>query len=131
MRPALADDLQGADGVRQVSVVALLPDRAAHREAGNVRRERVTRPDPRSAVFGKSWIGGGFADSLEGVAVLELRVGEGVALRDEHGGVVVRDHARAGETAGCGILFLPAEHDGHTSLVASLRSREPKSQVGT
>ena len=57
-------------------------------------------------------IGDDVVEGLERVAVLELGIGQRVALHDERGGVVVQDHVHAGEAAGGGVLFLPVERDG-------------------
>ena len=45
------------------------------------------------------------------LAVLELGIGQRVALHDERRGIVVQDHVHAGEARGGGVLLLPVERD--------------------
>ena len=60
---------------------------------------------------------------LERVAVLELRIGQRVALHDERGGVVVQDHVHAGEAAGGAVLLLPVEGDRGAGFVRHLQQQ--------
>ena len=52
------------------------------------------------ALIAEGYIGGDVVEGLQRVAILEERVGEGVALLDLRRGVVVQDHVHAGEAGG-------------------------------
>ena len=107
---ALAGALERADDVQEVGVVALLAGRRAEGlEALVGVVERIEAGAP--ALVGEGRIGDDVVEGLERVAVLELGIGQRVALHDERGGVVVQDHVHAGEAAGGGVLFLPVERD--------------------
>ena len=84
----------------------------------------VQRIDAVAPAFvGKRRIGDDIIEGLEGVAVLELGIGQRVALHDERRGVVVQDHVHAGEAAGRGVLLLPVERDGSARLIAYLQKQ--------
>ena len=119
---ALAGALERADDVQQVGVVALLGRRRAEGlEAlvGIVQRIEAGAP----ALVGEWRIGDDVVEGLERVAVLELGIGQRVALHDERGGVVVQDHVHPGEAAGGGVLLLPVERDGGAGFVAHLQQQ--------
>ncbi len=119
---ALAGALERADDVQQVGVVALLGGRRAEGlEALVGVVERIEAGAP--ALVGKGRIGDDVVEGLERVAVLELGIGQRVALHDQRGGVVVQDHVHAGEAAGGGVLLLPVERDGGAGLVADLQQQ--------
>ena len=96
---AFAGALQGADDVQQVGVVALPGGRHAEGlEAfvGVVGRVETGAP----ALVAKGRIGDHIVEGLERVAVLELGIGQRIALYNERRGVVVQDHVHARQTAG-------------------------------
>ena len=127
---AFAGALERADDVQQVGVVALLGGRRAEGlEALVGIVERIEAGAP--ALVGERRIGDDVVEGLERVAVLELGIGQRVALHDQRGGVVVQDHVHAREAAGGGVLFLPVERDGGAGLVATFSSSEPEPQVGS
>ena len=90
--------------------------------------ERIEAGAP--ALVGKRRIGDHVVERLERVAVLELGIGQRVALHDECRGVVVQDHVHAGEAAGGGILLLPVERDGSARLVADLQQQRARAASG-
>ena len=71
----------------------------------------------------KGRIGDDVVEGLERVAVLELGIGQRVALHDERRGVVVQDHVHPGEAGGGGVLFLPVERDLGAGLVADFQQQ--------
>ena len=75
------------------------------------------------ALVAEGRIGDDVVESLEGVAILELGVGERVALHDQRRGVVVQDHVHAGQAGGSGILLLPVKGDLRAGLVAYLQEQ--------
>ena len=83
--------------------------------------ERIEAGAP--ALVAERRIGDDVVEGLERVAVLELGIGQRVALHDQRRGVVVQDHVHAGEAAGGGVLFLPVERDGGAGLVAHLQEQ--------
>ena len=119
---AFAGALERADDVQQVGVVALLGGRRAEGlEAVVGIVERIEAGAP--ALVAERRIGDDVVEGLERVAVLELGIGQRVALHDERRGVVVQDHVHAGQAAGGGVLFLPVERDGGAGLVAHLQQQ--------
>ena len=119
---AFAGALERADDVQQVGVVALLGGRRAEGlEALVGVVERIEAGAP--ALVGERRIGDDVVEGLERVAVLELGIGQRVALHDERGRVVVQDHVHARQAAGGGVLFLPVERDGGAGLVAHLQQQ--------
>ena len=83
--------------------------------------ERIEAGAP--ALVGERRIGDDVVEGLERVAVLELGIGQRVALHDQRGRVVVQDHVHAGEAAGGGILFLPVERDRGAGLIAHFQEQ--------
>ena len=63
------------------------------------------------ALVAERRIGDDVVEGFESVAILEFRVGEGVALDDQRRGVVVQDHVHAGKARRGGVLLLPVERD--------------------
>ena len=119
---AFAGALERADDVQQVGVVALPGGRRAERlEAivGIVQRIDAVAP----ALVGERRIGDDEVESLEAVAVLELGIGQRVALHDQRGRVVVQDHVHSRQAAGGSVLFLPVQRDGSAGLVAHLQEQ--------
>ena len=95
---AFAGALERADDVQQVGVVALLGGRHAEGlEALVGVVERIEAGAPALVAEGR--IGDDVVEGLERVAVLELGIGQRVALLDERRRVVVQDHVHAGEAA--------------------------------
>ena len=93
---ALAGALERADDVQQIGVVALLAGRRAEGlEAVVGIVERIEAGAP--ALVRERRIGDDVIEGLERVAVLELGIGQRVALHDERRGVVVQDHVHAGQ----------------------------------
>ena len=117
---ALAGALERTDDVQEVGVVALLV-------GGNAKNleplEGVVQQIEAGAptLVAKRRIGDDVIECLERVAVLELGIGQGVALLNEGRGVVVQDHVHAGEAACGSILFLPVEGDGGAGVVGHLQ----------
>ena len=94
---ALAGALERADDVQQIGVVALLGRRHAEMlEAFKFIVGRVNAGAP--ALVAERRIGDDVVKGLERAAVLELGIGQRVALLDERRGVVVQDHVHAGES---------------------------------
>ena len=94
---AFARALERTDDVQQVGVVALLGRGHAERlEAFKRILRRVNAGAP--ALVAERRIGDDVVEGLERVAVLELGIGERVALHDERSRVVVQDHVHPGES---------------------------------
>ena len=108
--------------MQQVGVVALLRGRRAEGlEAIVGIAQRIDAVAP--AFVGEGRIGDDMVESLEAVAILELGIGQRVALDDQRGGVIVQDHVHPREAAGGGVLLLPVERDGGAGLVADFQEQ--------
>ena len=119
---AFAGTFERANDVQQIGIVALLGGRRAEGLEALVRVvERIDAGAP--ALVGERRIGDDVVEGLERVAVLELGIGERVALHDERRGVVVQDHVHAGEAAGGRVLLLPVERDRGAGLVAHFQQQ--------
>ena len=106
--------------VQQVGVIALFVGRDA--KVLEALPGIVLWIQPGAPAFvGERWIGNhkikGFEIALIG---LEQRIGQGIALLDQRGRVVVQDHVHARQTGGGGILLLPVEGDIGLRLVTHL-----------
>ena len=126
---ALAGAFERADDVQQVGVVALLGGRCAEglkAIVGVVQRIEARAP----ALVGKGRIGDHVVEGFERFAILELGIGQGVALHDERRGVVVQDHVHAGKAAGGGILLLPVEGDRRLGLIGHLQEQRTRAAGG-
>jgi hypothetical protein len=78
------------------------------------------------ALVGKRRIGDHVIEGLQRFAVLELRIGQGVALHDQRAGVVVQDHVHARQAAGGGVLLLPVERDFRGGLGAHFQQQRSR-----
>ncbi len=116
---AFASGLKRADDVHQIGVVGLFGGRDAVRIEA-VERVVVGIEAGASAFVGKGQVGDDVVKGLEGVAVFEERVGEGVALFDFGFGMVVEDHVHVGQTGVGGVFLLTVEGDLHVPAVAGL-----------
>jgi len=115
--------------VQEVGVVTLPIWRRAEGLKALVRvMERVNAVAP--AFVAERGIGDDIVEDLEGVAVHELGRGQGVALHNERGGVVVQDHVHPCEAAGGGVLFLPVEGDGGLGLIGHLQEQRARATGG-
>jgi len=119
---ALAGAFEGSHDVQQVGVVALL---------GGGNAETIETP-VRIVVGGQSRapplvrerrIGHHEVENLEAAAVRELGIGQGIALGDERGGVVMQNHVHPGQAGGRGILFLTVKGDSSAGLVGHLQQQ--------
>ncbi len=116
---SFAGGLERADDVQEIGVVALFGGRDAVRIEA-VERVVVGIESGAPAFVGKGRVGDDVVEGLEGVAVFEEGVGEGVALFDFGFGMVVEDHVHVGQTGGGGVFFLTVEGDLHVPAVAGL-----------
>jgi hypothetical protein len=117
-----AGALEGADDVEQVGVIALLGRGDAEgleALAGVVEGIEAGTP----AFVAEGEIGDDVVEALETGPVAKLGIGEGVALHDEGGGVVVQDHVHARQDGGGGVLFLTVEGDRGARLVGDLEQQ--------
>ena len=115
--------------MQQVGVVALLSGRRAEGlEALEGVVERVEAMAP--ALVGKGRIGDHVVEGLEGAAVLELGMGQRVALHDQRGRVVVQDHVHPREATGGGVFFLPVERNVGAGFVAHLQEQRARAACG-
>ena len=71
----------------------------------------------------KGRIGDHIVEGLERVAVLELGIGQRVALHDQRGGIVVQDHVHARQAAGGSVLFLTVERDRRAGFIGDLEQQ--------
>ena len=62
-------------------------------------------------------IGDHVVKGFERVAVAEFGVGQGVALLDQGGGIVVQDHVHARQAGGGGVFLLAVESDPRPRFV--------------
>ena len=121
--------LEGADDMQQVGVVALLAGwRAEGLETVVGVVEGVDAGAP--AFVGKRRIGDDVVEGLERATLPELGIGQRVALHDERGGVVVKDHVHPRESAGGGVLLLPVQGDGRPGLVPHLQEQGARAAGG-
>jgi hypothetical protein len=60
-------------------------------------------------------------ERLEGIEVPELGIRDRVALNDQRGRHVVKNHVHAGKAARSRVLFLPVQRDGRAGLVSNLQ----------
>ena len=116
---AFAGGLERAHDVQQIGVVALFGGWDAVRIEA-VEGVVVGIEAGAPAFVGKGGVGDDVVEGLEGVAVFEERVGEGVALFDFGFGMVVEDHVHVSQTGGGGVFLLTVEGDLHVPAVAGL-----------
>ena len=108
--------------MQQVGVIALLGGRRAEGLEALIRiSERIDAGAP--ALVGERRIGHHKIVLLDVVAILELGVGQRVALRNQRGGVVVQNHVHAGKAAGGGVFFLPFQRDRRACFVADFQQQ--------
>src|SRR5882762_6672169 len=108
--------------MQQIRVVTLLARWSAEWLEALVRIVlRIEAGAP--ALVRKGRIGDDVVEGLERVAILELGIGNCVALHDESGWVVVQNHVHASKTASSSILFLPIEGDFGDSRIAHLEQQ--------
>ena len=119
---AFAGAFEGADDVQQVGVVALPGGRYAKgSEACVVVVGRVEAGAP--ALVAERRIGHHVVKGLERVAVLELGIGQRIALHDERRGVVMQDHVHTRQATGGGVLFLAVNRHLSAGLISHLQQQ--------
>ena len=128
---AFAGALERAHDMQQVGVIALSGRR--HAEGFKAVVEIVVRVEPGAPAFvGKRRIGDHVIKGLERFANLTsygdfvFWIGQGVALRNERGGIAVEVHVHACQTAGGRILFLAVQRDGGPRFIPDLEQQRAR-----
>ena len=122
---AFAGALERAYDVQQVGVIALSGRR--HAEGFKTVVGIVVRVEPGAPAFiGERRIGDHVIEGLERLANLVFGIGEGVALRNERGGIAVQVHVHARQTAGGRILFLAVQRDGCPRFIPDLEQQRAR-----
>jgi len=119
---SLACALERADYVQKISIVSILGRRHPKGlESLKAVAQRIKAGAP--ALIGKRRIGDLIIEGFQGVAIGELGIGQGVALLNECGGIIVQDHIHLGQTSSACILFLPVERNRRCGFISNLEQQ--------